>query len=343
MRSSIQHSLRCLLLAGLTGFTLPLAAQEVTGAGASFPAPAYARWAAEYFKISGVRVNYQSIGSSGGIKQIDNRTVDFGATDAPLRDDELAAKGLVQFPTLVGGVVPVVNIKGVPNGALRLSGQIIGDIYLGRITHWNDPAIKALNPELELPEARIAPVRRADGSGTTFLFTSFLSQSHPQWREKVGEGAVVNWPVGTGGKGNEGVALYVSRLPNSIGYLEYAYVKQNRLNYVQLQNTAGQFVRPSSASFAAAAARADWNKSLIQILTNQPGAESWPITGATFVLMQARGSNPATTQETLKFFRWAYTQGERYATDLDYLPMPPAVVQRVETIWAALSSGSAAK
>lgn len=341
MSALIRHGMRRLLMAGLAGLMLPLAAQEVTGAGASFPAPAYARWASEYFKASGVRINYQSIGSSGGIKQIENGTVDFGATDAPLRDEELKAKGLVQFPTLVGGVVPVVNIRGLPTGALRLSGAVIADIYLGRITRWSDPAIKALNPGLQLPDAQIAPVRRADGSGTTFLFTSFLSQSNPQWREKVGEGAVVSWPTGTGGKGNEGVALYVSRLPNSIGYLEYAYVKQNRLNYVELQNAAGQFVRPSSASFAAAAAHADWSRSLVQVLTNQPGAESWPITGATFVLMQARG-NPATTQEALRFFRWAYKEGGRYATDLDYLTMPPEVFQRIETIWTTLP-GHAAK
>lgn len=336
MRFSIEQILRGLILTGLAGLLLPLSAQEVTGAGASFPAPAYSRWAAEYYKASGIRVNYQSIGSSGGIKQIESRTVDFGATDAPLRDEDLAARGLVQFPTLIGGVVPVVNIPGIPQGALRLSGAVLGDIYLGRITQWSDPAIKALNPGVELPEATITPVRRADGSGTTFLFTNYLSRSHPQWRDKVGEGTVVNWPVGTGGKGNEGVALYVSRLPNSIGYLEYAYVKQNRLNYVQLQNAAGQFVRPSSATFAAAAANASWDKTLTQILTNQPGADAWPITGATFVLMQAKGANPAITQETIKFFRWAYAHGGRYATDLDFLTMPPNVIQRIEAIWSTV-------
>ena len=312
-------------------------AQEITGAGASFPAPVYSKWASDYFKATGVKVNYQSIGSSGGIKQIDSKTVDFGATDAPLRDDELQKKGQIQFPTLVGGVVPIVNLKGIAPGELRLSGQVLGDIYLGRITRWNDASIQALNPALSLPDAAIAPVRRADGSGTSFLFTSFLSRTNKEWRDKVGEGTSVNWPVGTGGKGNEGVALYVSRLPYSIGYVEYAYVKQNRLNYVQLLNQAGVFVSPSINSFRAASSGVDWSKSLHHVLTNQPGADTWPITGATFILMQARPDNASSASnanDAVKFFRWAYNNGTKAATELDYVPMSAEVITQVERLWA---------
>ena len=315
-------------------------AQEITGAGASFPAPIYSKWASEYFRTTGVKVNYQSIGSSGGIKQIDSKTVDFGATDAPLRDEELQKKGQIQFPTLVGGVVPIVNLKGVKPGELRLSGQVLGDIYLGKITRWNDASIQTLNPELTLPDAAIAPVRRADGSGTSFLFTSFLSRTNKEWRDKVGEGTTVNWPVGTGGKGNEGVALYVHRLPYSIGYVEYAYVKQNRLNYAQLLNQAGAFVSPSISSFRAAASNVDWSKSLQHILTNQPGAETWPITGATFILMQARPDNTPNAQEAVKFFRWAYNNGAKAATDLDYVAMPSEVIAQVERLWTELKDPS---
>jgi phosphate transport system substrate-binding protein len=246
-------------------------AQEVTGAGASFPAPLYSKWAADYNKATGVKINYQSVGSGAGIRQIDAKTVDFGASDAPLKDDELAKKGQLQFPTVIGGVIPVVNIKGITPGQLRLNGQVLGDIFLGKITKWNDAAIKALNPSVNLPDVAIAPVRRADGSGTTFLFTNYLSKVNAEWKAKVGEGTAVNWPVGAGGKGNEGVAAFVGRLPNSIGYLEYAYVKQNKLSYALMQNSAGNFVAPDDKAFKAAAAGADWAKSFYQILTNQPG------------------------------------------------------------------------
>jgi phosphate transport system substrate-binding protein len=310
-------------------------AQDITGAGATFPAPLYAKWAADYHKATGAKINYQSVGSGAGIKQIDAKTVAFGASDMPLKDEELARKGQIQFPTVIGGVIPVVNIKGVAPGQLRLNGQVLGDIYLGRITKWSDPAIKALNPSLALPDAAIAPVRRADGSGTTFIFTNYLSKVNPEWKAKVGEGTAVNWPAGAGGKGNEGVAAFVGRLPNAIGYVEYAYVKQNRMTYALMQNAAGQFVAPDDAAFKAAAAGADWTRSYYQILTNQPGAQSWPLTGATFILMHKVQDKPEQGAAALKFFEWAYKNGDKTADDLDYVPMPAAVKGQVEKLWAA--------
>ena len=321
-------------LAGLS-FAGIAAAQDVTGAGATFPAPLYAKWAADYNKATGVKINYQSVGSGAGIKQIDAKTVAFGASDMPLKDEDLEKKGQIQFPTVIGGVVPVINIKGINPGQLRLNGQVLGDIYLGKITKWNDAAIKALNPSLELPDAAIAPVRRADGSGTSFLFTNYLSKVNPEWKTKVGEGTAVNWPTGAGGKGNEGVAAFVGRLPNSIGYVEYAYVKQNKMNYALMQNAAGQFVAPEDDAFKAAAAGADWSKSFYQILTNQPGAKSWPLTGATFILMHKQQDKPEQAAATLKFFDWAYKNGDKTAEDLDYVPMPAAVKQQIEKLWAS--------
>ena len=316
-------------------------AQEVTGAGASFPAPLYSKWAADYNKATGVKINYQSVGSGAGMRQIEAKTVDFGASDAPLKDDELAKKGLVQFPTVIGGVIPVVNIKGIAPGQLKLNGQVLGDIYLGKITKWNDPAIKALNGSLALPDAAIAPVRRADGSGTSFLFTNYLSKVNAEWKAKVGEGTAVNWPTGAGGKGNEGVAAFVGRLPNSIGYVEYAYVKQNKMTFAQLQNAAGQFVNPDDNAFKAAAAGADWSKTFYQVLTNQAGAQSWPITGATFIMMQKTQDKPAQAAAALKFFDWAYKNGDKTADDLDYVPMPPAVKAQIVKSWADIKDGAA--
>jgi phosphate transport system substrate-binding protein len=310
-------------------------AQDGTGAGTTFPAPLYAKWAADYNKATGVKINYQSVGSGAGIKQIDAKTVAFGASDMPLKDEELAKKGQIQFPTVIGGVVPVVNIKGVAAGQLRLNGQVLGDIYLGKITKWNDAAIKALNPSLTLPDAAISPVRRADGSGTSFIFTNYLSKVNADWKAKVGEGTAVNWPTGAGGKGNEGVAAFVGRLPNSIGYVEYAYVKQNKMTYALMQNAAGQFVAPDDSAFKAAAAGAEWSKSFYQILTNQPGAQSWPLTGATFILMHKVQDKPAEGATTLKFFEWAYKNGDKTAEDLDYVPMPAAVKAQVEKLWAS--------
>ncbi len=295
---------------------------EATGAGASFPAPLYAKWAADYHKATGVKINYQSVGSGAGLRQIEAKTVDFGASDAPLKDEDLAKKGLVQFPTVIGGVVPVVNIKGIAPGQLKLSGAVLGDIYLGKVTQWNDAAIKALNPGVALPDAAIAPVRRADGSGTSFIFTNYLSKVNAEWKAKVGEGTAVNWPIGAGGKGNEGVAAFVGRLPNSIGYVEYAYVKQNKMNYVQLQNADGAFVTPDDDSFKAAAAGADWSKSFYQILTNQPGKAAWPLTGATFILMHKAQDKPQQAATTLKFFDWAYKSGDKRPPTWTTCPCP---------------------
>jgi len=323
------------LVAGLVaaGAFAQVQAEEATGAGASFPAPLYSKWAADYNKATGVKINYQSVGSSAGIKQIDAKTVDFGASDMPLKDDELTQKGLVQFPTVIGGIVPVVNIKGINPGQLKLSGQVLGDIFLGKITKWNDPAITAMNPGVPLPDAVIAPVRRADGSGTTFGFTNYLSKVNTEWKDKVGEGAAVNWPTGAGGKGNEGVAAYVGRLPNSIGYVEYAYVKQNKMTFAQLKNSEGNFVSPDDTSFKAAAAGADWTKSFYQILTNQPGKDSWPITSATFILMHKTQDKPAQAATSLKFFEWAYKSGDQTADGLDYVPMPASVKDIIYKSW----------
>ena len=331
------------LVAGVVAagaFSSAFAQQEATGAGASFPAPLYSKWASDYNKATGVKINYQSVGSGAGLRQIEAKTVDFGASDAPLKDEDLNKKGLVQFPTVIGGVVPVVNIKGIAPGQIKLSGQVLGDIYLGKISNWSDPAIKALNPGVTLPDASIAPVRRADGSGTSFIFTNYLSKVNAEWKSKVGEGTAVNWPTGAGGKGNEGVAAFVGRLPNSIGYVEYAYVKQNKMTYVQMQNAEGQFVSPDDSAFKAAAAGADWAKSFYQILTNQPGKESWPITGATFILMQKSQEKPVQAATSLKFFEWAYKTGDKTASDLDYVPMPDSVKETILKSWTAIQDTS---
>ena len=334
--------IRILVAGALSAMALPhaMAQQEATGAGASFPAPLYSKWAADYHKAAGVKINYQSVGSGAGLRQIEAKTVDFGASDAPLKDEDLAKKGLVQFPTVIGGVVPVVNIKGIAPGQLKLSGAVLGDIYLGKVTQWNDAAIAALNPGVALPDAAIAPVRRADGSGTSFIFTNYLSKVNAEWKAKVGEGTAVNWPIGAGGKGNEGVAAFVGRLPNSIGYVEYAYVKQNKMNYVQLQNADGAFVTPDDDSFKAAAAGADWSKSFYQILTNQPGKAAWPLTGATFILMHKAQDKPQQAAATLKFFEWAYKSGDKQAGELDYVPMPEAVKGQIAKSWGQIVDGA---
>jgi phosphate transport system substrate-binding protein len=315
-------------------------AQDITGAGASFPAPLYAKWASEYNKSTGVKINYQSVGSGAGMRQIEAKTVDFGASDAPLKDEELKAKNLVQFPTVIGGVIPVVNIQGVAPGQLKLTGQVLGDIYLGKISKWSDPAIKSLNPTLTLPDAAISQVRRADGSGTSFIFTNYLSKVNAEWKSKVGEGTAVNWPTGAGGKGNEGVAAFVSRLPNSIGYVEYAYVKQNKMVFAQMQNQSGVYVSPDDTAFKAAAAGADWSKTFYQILTNQPGKDAWPISGATFIMMQKTQEKPANATAALKFFTWAYANGDKMADDLDYVPMPDNVIGAIEKAWGDIKDAS---
>ena len=328
-----------LALSGLS-FSSIASAQDVTGAGASFPAPIYAKWADAYNKATGVRINYQSVGSGAGMRQIRGKTVDFGASDAPLTDAELAKDGLVQFPTVIGGVVPVVNIKGVAAGQIKMTGALLGDIYLGKITKWNDPAITALNPGVPLPDAAIAVVRRADGSGTTFLFTNYLSKVNAEWKSKVGEGTAVNWPTGAGGKGNEGVSAFVQRLPNSIGYVEYAYAKQNKQSHVSMRNASGAYVQPSDAAFKAASAGADWAKSFYQILTEQPGKDSWPISGATFIMMHTKQDKPAQATHALKFFDWAYSSGDKMADDLDYVPMPDAVKAAIRQSWSKITDGA---
>ncbi|MDO8447588.1 MAG: phosphate ABC transporter substrate-binding protein PstS [Rhodoferax sp.] len=340
MKTSFKIALIGMAGAASLSYVNLASAQEITGAGATFPAPLYAKWAADYNKATGVKINYQSVGSGAGIKQIDSKTVDFGASDMPQTDEVLAKKGQMQFPTAIGGVVPVINVKGINPGQLKLNGQVLGDIYLGKITKWTDPAIKALNPSLPLPDADIAQVRRADGSGTTFIFTNYLSKVNAEWKTKVGEGTAVNWPAGAGGKGNEGVAAFVGRLPNSIGYVEYAYVKQNKMNYALMQNSGGNFVSPNDAAFKAAAAGADWNKSFYQILTNQPGKDAWPISGATFILMHKLQDKPANATETLKFFAWAYKNGEKIADDLDYVPMPQSVIGSIEKAWGEIKDAS---
>ena len=318
-------------------------AQDVTGAGATFPAPIYAKWADAYNKATGVRINYQSVGSGAGIKQIKSKTVDFGASDMPLTDEELAKAGLIQFPTVIGGVVPVVNIAGITPGQIKLTGAVLGDIFLGKITKWNDAALTALNPGVPLPASDIAVVRRADGSGTSFIFTNYLSKVNPEWKAKVGEGTAVNWPTGAGGKGNEGVAAFVQRLPNSIGYLEYAYVKQNKMTYTLLKNKDGQYVKPNDAAFKAAAAGADWIKTFYQVTTDQPGKEAWPISNPTYILMHKLQDKPANASNALKFFEWAYSNGDKTADDLDYVALPAAVKEWVRKHWTANIKDAAGK
>jgi len=312
-------------------------AVEITGAGASFPYPIYAKWAAKFQEETGNRVNYQSIGSGGGQQQIIGRIVDFGASDDPMGAEQLDEHGLLQFPAIIGGTVPVVNIDGVKPGELKLTGPLIADIYLGRIKKWNDPAVQALNPGVNLPSASIVVVHRSDGSGTTFGWTNYLSKVSVDWKQEVGEGKAVRWPTGQGGKGNEGVAAYVRQLKNSIGYVEFAYAKQNALSWAQLQNLDGQFVQPSQKAFAAAAANADWKAApgMGVVLTNEPGADSWPITAASFILIHKKQDGRKSAAAVLEFFGWAFDHGDALAVDLDYVPLPDPVVEQIRAAWAS--------
>ena len=311
-------------------------AQDITGAGATFPAPLYSKWANEYNKSTGVKINYQSVGSGAGIKQIEAKTVVFGASDMPLTDEKLTALGLFQFPTVIGGVVPVINVTGIDAGQMKLTGTLIADIFLGKITKWNDPAIKVLNPTLALPDQAITVVRRADGSGTTFIWTNYLSKVSKEFKDTIGEGTAVNWKVGAGGKGNEGVAAMVRQLPGSLGYVEFAYVKQTKMNWVNVQNSAGTWVAPTEDAFKAAAANADWNKSYYQILTNQAGKEAWPISGATFILVYIKPEDVAKSKAALTFFDWAFGNGDKAADDLDYVALPTSVKNKIRSDWKQL-------
>ncbi|HDL6961143.1 TPA: phosphate ABC transporter substrate-binding protein PstS [Yersinia enterocolitica] len=319
------------------------AAASLTGAGATFPAPVYAKWADSYQKETGNKVNYQGIGSSGGVKQIIANTVDFGASDAPLTDEKLAADGLFQFPTVIGGVVLAVNIPGIKSGELTLDGKTLGDIYLGNVKKWNDPAIVKLNPGVKLPDQNIAVVRRADGSGTSFVFTSYLAKVSAEWKEKVGAGSTVNWPTGLGGKGNDGIAAFVQRLPGSIGYVEYAYAKQNNLAYTKLVSADGKPVSPTEHSFSSAAKGVDWSKTFAQDLTNQKGDDVWPITSTTFILLHKEQKNAANGAEVLKFFDWGYTHGAKQANELDYATLPAEVVEQVRAAWKTQIKDSSGK
>ena len=335
---SIKNSalLRHLVVGAVAAMAVPAAmAADVTGAGSSFYYPIASKWAAEYKAKTGTGLNYQSIGSGGGIKAIKAKTVTFGASDKPLTQTELSEAGLFQFPAVMGGVVPVVNLKGITPGELTLDANVLTGIFLGQITKWDDKAIKALNPSAKLPSSAIAVVHRSDGSGTTFLFTDYLSKTNSEWREKVGANSAVDWPVGIGAKGNEGVAGVTTQTDGAIGYVEYAYAKQNKMSYTKMINKSGTTVSPSNDSFAAAASNADWSSApgFYVILTNQPGAQSWPITGAPFVIMQKTAVDAASSLEALKFFDWTYKNGAKAAEELDYVPMPAKVVELIQASW----------
>jgi phosphate transport system substrate-binding protein len=310
---------------------------EISGAGATFPYPIYAKWAEAYKAKAGVSMNYQSIGSGGGIKQINANTVDFGASDMPLKPEDLDKSGLTQFPMIMGGVVPVVNLPDIKPGELRLDGPTLADIYLGKIAKWDDAAIKKLNPGAKLPSTAIAAIYRSDGSGTTFIFTNYLSKVSPDFQSKVGNNTAVEWPTGIGGKGNEGVAALSSRTTGAIGYVEYAYALQNKLTYVKLINKEGNTVSPDSKSFQAAAANADWQKApgFYLLLTDQTGKESWPITGASFILVHTKQDKPESAKAVLDFFAWSFQNGGKMAEELDYVPMPDNVAKLVESSWSA--------
>ena len=333
--SSFNAKHMLLAVAGAAALAGAARATDISGAGATFPYPIYSKWADAYKQQTGVGLNYQSIGSGGGIKQIKAKTVTFGASDMPLKAEELQGAGLVQFPMIIGGVVPVVNVKGVAAGQLVVDGATVDDIYLGDITKWNDPRIRKLNPRLSLPDAPIIPIYRSDGSGTNFLFSDYLSKSSPKFKDKVGANTSVQWPAGIGAKGNEGVANMTHQTDGAIGYVEYAYAKQNGMAYANLINKAGKTVSPNADSFQAAAANADWGHApgYYLILTDQPGEKSWPITGASFILVYSTPPDPVATAEALKFFDWAYNNGAKMAAELDYVPLPASLIKQVRTTW----------
>jgi len=337
MTITLKKALAALSIATVS-FAPAAFAQEITGAGASFPFPIYAKWAEAHKAKTGVSLNYQSIGSSGGIKQIKAKTVDFGATDNPVKFEDLQADGLVQFPAIIGGVVPIINVDGIKPGQIRLDGQTLADIFQGKISNWNDKRIADLNPGVKIPSGDITIVHRADGSGTTAIFTDYLAKVSADWKSVVGAGAAVKWPAASsvGGKGNEGVAANVGRVKNSIGYVEYAFAKKNNMTHVQLRNPAGQFVQPDDDTFAAAAAGTDWAKipGMGTFITNAAGAKSWPITGASFILMYKEPGNKARSAEVLKFFDFAFKEGKKMAAELDYVPMPDSTTDFIrKSVW----------
>ncbi|MGC2165936.1 MAG: phosphate ABC transporter substrate-binding protein PstS [Gallionella sp.] len=335
MNSKLKQLIIGITAATAVAYVSASQATDLTGAGATFPYPVYAKWADAYKTQTGIGLNYQSIGSGGGIKQILAKTVEFGATDAPMTPEDQEKNGLAQFPTVIGGVVPVVNIEGVEAGQLKLSGDVLADIFLGKITKWNDPKIAADNKDVKLSDQDITVVHRADGSGTTFIFTTYLSQVSAEWKTSVGADKAVSWKTGTGGKGNEGVASYVQRIKGSIGYVEYAYALQNKMTSVQLKNHDGHFVKPEESAFKAAAANAHWDKSkgFFEILTNEPGAESWPITGATFILIYKKQDDAEAGKGVMSFFDWAFSKGNKMASELDYVPLPENVQNMVRASW----------
>ncbi len=331
------------LLAAVFGvFANVAAAVDITGAGATFPYPIYAKWADAYKKQTGIGMNYQSIGSGGGIKQITAKTVDFGASDMPMKPEDLEKYGLMQFPAIMGGDVPVYNLKGYTSGQLKFTGELLADIYLGKVKKWNDPAITALNPGAQLPNDSISVVHRSDGSGTTFIWVNYLSKMSAEWKQKVGEGTSVQWPAGVGGKGNEGVSAYVQQINGAIGYVEYAYAKQNKLAVGRVKNRDGNLVMPNIDTFRAAAAGADWAKApgMYLILTDQPGKNSWPISGASFILMHKIQTKAENAKEVLRFFDWSFKNGAQMATDLDYVPMPDPVVKLIGSAWKEIKDQS---
>jgi phosphate transport system substrate-binding protein len=328
---------KTVVAAGLVAASTSAFAADITGAGATFPFPIYSKWADAYKKETGNGLNYQSIGSGGGIKQIQAKTVTFGATDMPLKADQLEKDGLVQWPMVMGAIVPVVNLEGVKSGDMVFDGETLANIYLGKITKWDDPAIKKLNPNVKLPSEAITVVRRSDGSGTTFNFTDYLSKVSADWKSKVGEGTAVEWPTGVGAKGNEGVSGNISQTKNSIGYVEYAYAKQNKLTYTAMVNKGGKTVQPTVEAFQAAASNADWANApgYYVILTDQPGDKSWPVTASTFILMHKDATDKAASQEAIKFFKWSFANGGKMAEELDYIPMPEPVVKLIEKTWSS--------
>jgi phosphate transport system substrate-binding protein len=334
MKKTLIAAFACFALLGAVAASS--AAETITGAGATFPYPVYSKWADKYNKLTQVQLNYQSIGSGGGIAQIKAKTVDFGASDAPMKADELNKSGLIQFPMIIGGVVPVINIKGIKSGEVKLTPDLLARIYLGKIRYWDDAAIKKVNSGAKLPHQAVTVVHRADGSGTTWIFTNYLDKVSKEWHEKVGTDKAVAWPTGVGAKGNEGVSAQVQKLSGSIGYVEYAYALQSKLPYVQLRNKAGKYVRPTSDAFQAACANADWKGAAgyYVVLTDQPGDKSWPITGASFILVYKNQKSAATAQRMLKFFDWCFKNGGKMAEELDYVPVPDNVVKLVESTWA---------